>query len=58
MNYSEQTFLRARGIQKRKIAEASGLSYATVVNALNGKTKPMSETLDRINAAIDILEGK
>lgn len=58
MNYLDQTCIRARGKRKTKIAELSGLAYSTVVYTLNGKTVPSVNTLDRINAAIDVLDAE
>lgn len=54
----DETCLRARGHKKKDIARLSGLTPKTIGAILSGKVDPKSTSIDRINAAIDVLEGK
>jgi DNA-binding LacI/PurR family transcriptional regulator len=39
-------------MRRDRIAELSGLEASTISRAFNGKTDPLTSTLDRIEAAI------
>lgn len=56
--YRDETVLRITRHSQAEVARMAGIAANTINRIVKGTSSPKSETLDRINAAIDILEGK